>query len=245
MMNVKNAVITGGSGGLGKGCIANLKNNGWRTISVDIKPSGSCNPEERPDLEIIADVSDSGAVQNAFDSIMEYCVAPDALICLAGIVLDAAVFGIARGGIHTYPEQSWRKTMDVNLTGTFLCAREFVDRLVRKRHHGVVVTCSSPAANGAPGQSAYAASKAGVEAFTVSLARETAPFGIRVCGFRPALTLTPMAEQYPRHIIDSLASKSLIKRFARPEEIGEAIHFLLGNELASGRIFEFDGGLII
>lgn len=244
-MNIKNAVITGGSGGIGKGTIASLKSKGWRTISIDIKPSEPCNPEERPDLEIIADVSDASTIQNAFDSIMEYCVAPDALICLAGIVLDAPVLGIARGGIHIYPEQSWRKTIDVNLTGTFLCAREFVDRLVRKRHRGVIVTCSSPAASGAPGQSAYAASKAGVEAFTVSLAREIAPFGIRVCGFRPALTLTPMAEQYPRHIIDNLASKSLIKRFAKSDEIGEAILFILGSELASGRIFEFDGGLTI
>lgn len=244
-MNRKTAVLTGGSGGLGRAVIACLKKKGWKTVSLDRVPSTPETPDERPDREIIIDVRDSLSVAQAFDSVQEFSSKPDALICLAGVVFDAPVIGIARGAIQPYPEHSWRETLDINLTGTFLCAREFADRLIRERHRGVIVTCSSPAANGAPGQSAYAASKAGVEAFTISLAREIAPFGIRVCGFRPGLTLTPMADRYPRHLMDNLAQKSLLKRFAKPEEVGEAVYSILTNELAFGRIYCFDGGLDI
>lgn len=240
---MKTAVLTGGSGGLGRATIALLKRNGWRTVSIDINPPESEVAAELPDMHVTADVSDSIAVARAFDDIQNVAPCPDALLCFAGVVLDAPVLGIARGGLHPYPEQAWRKTIDVNLTGTFLCAREFVERLIKKRHKGTIVTCSSPAACGAPGQSAYAASKAGVEAFTVSLAREVAPFNIRVCGFRPALTDTPMAQQYPPHVMESLVKKSLLRRFAQAEEVADGIMFLLSNDLISGRIVEFDGGL--
>jgi 3-oxoacyl-[acyl-carrier protein] reductase len=242
---MKTAVLTGGSGGLGRAAISCLKKNGWQTISVDLETCNTNNPEERADKEIIMDVSNPESISKAFDAIQQFCMTPDALICLAGIVIDAPVIGIARGMLKPYPVEAWRTTLDINLTGTFLCAREYVERLIRKRHKGVIITCSSPAASGAPGQSAYAASKAGVEAFTISLAREVAPFGIRVCGFRPPLTNTPMADKYPQHIMDNLIRKSLLQRFARAEEVAETLHFLASNELASGRIFKFDGGLTL
>lgn len=241
----RTALITGGAGGLGLAIVECLTNHNWFTISVDIQSVEQDNVSVRPEMEIIADVSSPTDVREAFDSAEREFPDIDALICLAGVVHDAPLVGIKDKSLNAYSVESWEKTIAVNLTGTFLCAREFALRKIRKRQKGVIVTCSSPAASGAAGQHAYAASKAGVEAFTISLAWELAPWGIRVCGFRPALTRTAMAEKYPTHVLKSLTDRSLLGRFAEKHEIAESVLFLLNSDLVSGRILALDGGMRI
>ena len=239
----KTVVVTGGAGGLGRAVIALLKTKGWTTVSLDLQSDNRADSRSAPDLALVADVSSSSEIDEAFKQIEEQFHSLDALICLAGVVFDAPVVGISKREIQPYSEEHWRQTLDVNLTGTFLSAREFLLRNIKSRRKGVIVTCSSPAAVGSPGQAAYSASKAGVEAFTVALAREASPWGIRVCGLRPALTKTPMADRYPPHILDGLVKKSLLHRFAAAEEVAQAFLFLLESDLANGRIFSLDGGI--
>jgi 3-oxoacyl-[acyl-carrier protein] reductase len=239
--NEEIAVVTGGSGGLGTACINMLKKSGKYTISLDIKEPDS--EAAKPDLFIKTDVSDYSSVKNAFNKIENEKKKIGSLICLAGVVFDAPIIGIGKGSISEYSLDHWNQTIGVNLTGTFLCTKEFVLLSLKRRVKAVVVTCSSPAADGAPGQGAYAASKAGVEAFTTSIAQEVAPWGIRVCGIRPGLTMTPMAEKYPKRIMENLSKKSCAQRQFQPEEFASAIEFVLSNELAWGKILHLDGGI--
>ena len=238
----KTALITGGAGGLGLAVVECLKNHNWNTISMDLLNAKCANSSIIPDLEIKVDVSSPEEVQEAFNVAERKFPDINALICLAGVVYDAPLVGIMNKKFNLYNIENWDKTLGVNLTGTFLCSREFASRKIRKRQKGVIITCSSPAATGAAGQSAYAASKAGVEAFTVSLARELLPWGIRVCGFRPALTRTPMAEKYPPHVLKKLTDSNLIGRFAEKHEVAASVLFMLQSDLASGRILPLDGG---
>ena len=239
----KTVVVTGGAGGLGQAVVALLKHKGWTTVSLDLRSDNHTDSSHTPDLALVADVSSSSQIADAFKQVEEQFHSLDALICLAGVVFDAPVVGISKREIQPYSEEHWHRTLDVNLTGTFLSAREFLLRNIKMRRKGVIVTCSSPAAAGSPGQAAYSASKAGVEAFTVALAREASPWGIRACGLRPALTKTPMADRYPAHILEGLVKKSLLHRFAAAEEVAQAFLFLLESDLANGRIFNLDGGI--
>ena len=236
-------VVTGGAGGLGRGTIRCLRDVGWTTVSVDIAQATSAPESERADLEIVADVSNETQVKSAFVRIQEELAAPDALVCLAGIVHDGSVVAISKGSMSHYPLEHWKQTLAVNLTGTFLAAQCFLAQAITHRRRGTIVTCSSPAADGAPGQCAYSASKAGVEAFTRALAREAAPWNVRVCGFRPALTHTPMAEKYSDFILEGLIKKSLIGRFALSREVARTVRFLLESELAQGTILDASGGI--
>jgi 3-oxoacyl-[acyl-carrier protein] reductase len=238
----KTALITGGAGGIGKGLISYLQNQKWNCLSLDINNPHTGKPEPGL-LKYKVDIGDPEEIARGFEKIYNALESLDALICLAGVVHDAPVVGIKNKKLSVYPTSHWNSTMAVNLSGTFFCCREYAFRQIKRRQKGVIITCSSPAAVGAPGQSAYAASKAGIEAFTNSLARELAPWGIRVCGFSPAFTITPMAEKYPEPIRTSLAQKSLLRRPAELEEISKSIYHLMINELAIGRIFAFDGGI--
>lgn len=239
----KTAIITGGSGGIGSALVGVLKRAGWTVVSVDKSPFKPNEGQTTPDHEITVDVSNPEDIIRMFDIIDERVVNPFALICLAGVVFDAPLVGMRNKQIIRYDIEHWQETLKNNLTGTFLCCREYAHRQIRKRNQGVIITCSSPAADGSPGQCAYAASKAGIEAFTKSIARELAPWKIRACGIRPALTLTPMAEKYPAYILDQLISSSLIGRYAKCEEIAQAIMFLINSDIASGSIINFDGGI--
>ncbi len=238
-MKERTVLITGGNGGLGSACIEYLKDKGWNTISIDIYE----NKEIPSDLFIQADVVNADQVKKGFDTIEGKFSSIDALVCLAGIVFDAPLVGISKGSIETYDHENWFNTINVNLTGTFLCSREFAFRNIKKRNKGVIVTCSSPAAEGSPGQSAYSASKAGVEAFTKSIARELFAYGIRACCIRPGLVKTPMAELYSQSILKNLVNKSLLRRFVDAKEFAEAVHFLLNSDLPIGRVLELDGGI--
>lgn len=235
------AIVTGGSGGLGAACVNMLKKSGKYTVSLDIKEPDT--ETVKPDFFIKTDVSDHSSVKNAFQKIESEQKKIGSLICLAGVVFDAPIIGIGKGSITEYNLNNWNQTVGVNLTGTFLCTKEFVLLSLKKRAKTVVITCSSPAADGAPGQGAYAASKAGVEAFTTSIAQEVAPWGIRVCGIRPGLTITPMAEKYPRRIMENLSKKSCAQRQFQPDEFASAIEFILSNQLAWGKILHLDGGI--
>jgi NAD(P)-dependent dehydrogenase (short-subunit alcohol dehydrogenase family) len=232
------AIVTGGLGGLGQAVTAALRATSWKVATFDTLPEAP-----GPDLAITVDVSDETSVAAGFDRVERDLGPATAIVCLAGVVFDAPVVGLAPKKLSVYPLADWQRTLAVNLTGTFLCAREFAARAVKGRRKATVVTCSSPAADGAPGQAAYAASKAGVEALTRAMATELAPLGVRVCGFRPALTHTPMADRYPKHVLDRLKGRSQIGRYARPEEVAKLVLFLLDSELIAGETVRADGGL--
>lgn len=233
-------IITGGSSGLGLGIARYMSEQGWTVINLDAQRTQS--DSYRPDIELIIDVSSPEEVESVFQKVFSEHAATS-LVCMAGVVFDQPLVGIKNKTLKAFDFQDWQRTIDVNLTGTFLCIRAFASHLVKARMKGTAITCSSPAASGAAGQTAYSASKAGVEALTIAAAKELMPWGIRVCGIRPPLTKTPMAQQYPERIMDNLKKSSLIGRYAEPEETAQSIAFLLSSPLSSGRIYSFDGGI--
>ena len=131
-------------------------------------------------------------------------------------------------------EEIWTNVLQVNLTGTFIACREVVKRLIAVQHPGRIINITSVAAfhGSTSGQAADDASKGGMISFTVSLAREVAPYGITVNALAPGLMVTEMTEKKYLASKDKYLSRVPLGRFGETSEIADAVVFLCSDLLA-------------
>jgi len=130
------------------------------------------------------------------------------------------------------------------LNGVFYMTSHAVRKMVEQRRRGLIINISSICAAGNLGQSAYSASKAAVNALTVTWAKELGPFGIRVAGVAPGFTRTDTTiNSMSESVLNDWKSKTPSRRIADPLEIVEGILFIIRNDFFNGRILELDGGL--
>jgi 3-oxoacyl-[acyl-carrier protein] reductase len=157
--------------------------------------------------------------------------------------MDGLLVAEDEGWIRRLPTAQWRKVLDVNLTGQFLCAREAAAVMLERREpEGVIVNLSSLARAGNAGQSGYAASKAGLEAAARTWALELAQHGIRVAVIAPGVIRTPMLENISDEARAGLLSAIPLGRFGDPAEVWLALRFVLECRFFTGRVIEVDGG---
>jgi NAD(P)-dependent dehydrogenase (short-subunit alcohol dehydrogenase family) len=242
-------VVTGGSRGIGAAVCVLAAGRGYDVV---VNYSGEAAPAEavaeqvrasgRRALAVRADVSDEDDVRALFDAAAE-------LGRVTGLVNNAAIVGNTPGRLDSYAVDVVRRTLDVNVTGVFLCCREAVRRM-SARHGGAggaIVNISSTAARtGSAGEWVhYAASKAAVDTLTLGLAQEVAGEGIRVNAVRPGMIRTGLHEAagLPDRL-DRFARQIPMGRPGEPAEIAEAVLFLLSNasSFTTGAILEVGGG---
>jgi NAD(P)-dependent dehydrogenase (short-subunit alcohol dehydrogenase family) len=216
--------VTGGGSGLGAATARMLAENGANAVLADVDEEGG----ERAAAElgdrakfVRTDVTDEGSVRDALDVAVGTFGALNGVVNCAGIGPAAKVVG--RKGVHDLG--LFRKTVEINLVGTFNVIRLAAVKLSENEpneegERGVVVNTASVAAyDGQIGQAAYAASKGGVVALTLPVARELASSGIRVMTIAPGLFETPMLAALPEEAKDSLGKQvPFPPRLGRPEE---------------------------
>ncbi|MGW3997878.1 SDR family oxidoreductase [Amycolatopsis sp. NPDC004772] len=242
-------IVTGGSRGIGA-AIGTLA--AARGYDVVVNYSGDAEPAEavaaqvrasgRQALAVRADVSDEGDVRALFDAAAE-------LGPVTGLVNNAAIVGNTPGRLEDYAVDVVRRTLDVNVTGVFLCCREAVRRMSTRHggEGGAIVNISSTAARtGSAGEWVhYAASKAAVDTLTFGLAQEVAADGIRVNAVRPGMIRTGLhdAAGLPDRL-DRLAPQIPLGRPGEPAEIAEAVLFLLSaaSSFTTGAVLDVGGG---
>jgi NAD(P)-dependent dehydrogenase (short-subunit alcohol dehydrogenase family) len=147
-------------------------------------------------------------------------------------------------------EADWDRVLGVNLKGTFLLSRQVLPVMMKRGKGAVVNVASISGLLGWPAYAAYCASKGGVVQLTRQMAVDYAPHGIRVNCICPGTTLTPLAErlfqqeQDPESVQATIAARHPLGRFARPEEIAQAVLFLASEEASfiTGAILPVDGG---
>jgi len=220
-MTARTALVTGANGGIGAAITDRLRADGFDVLTLDVV--GPCDLQ----LDIVADP-----------------LPPDVLSRVDVCVSNAAIVDtIAR--THRMTGEQWRRDIDVNLTGAFRVIQACIGGM-RERHWGRIVAISSVAGHaGAPGQIAYAASKAGLHGMMRTIASENARYGITANCVLPGMVATPKALAMPESVRDRILPLIPMGRFAEPAEIAGLVGYLAGENAGylTAQEIEVHGGL--
>ncbi|GGA07265.1 MULTISPECIES: SDR family NAD(P)-dependent oxidoreductase [Sphingobium] len=241
------AIVTGGASGLGGATAARLARGGARVTLFDLNAElGTAHADAIGGQFMKVDVTDEGAVAAAFEQ-------AEALHGVARILVNCA--GIAPaiktvGKEHApHPLDVFRRTVEVNLIGTFCMIARFAASLAKadeiEGERGVIVNTASVAAfDGQIGQAAYSASKGGVVGMTLPIARDLAQHKIRVMTIAPGIFLTPMLEAFPQHVQDALGAQvPHPSRLGKPDEYAQLVDSIIANPMLNGEVIRLDGAI--
>lgn len=242
----RTALVTGASRGIGKAIVLALAAEG-----ADVALNYVANEETAQRLAeqiqalgrravlVRADVSDYPDTFRMAQDVLEAFGHLDILVNNAGVTSDKTFVKMDHA--------AWRKVLAVNLDGVFNCTKVFVDQMVRQAYGRIVNITSVIGQIGNFGQANYAASKAGVAAFTKSLAKELAGKGITVNAVAPGFIETEMLEVVPERVKLRLLDQIPLKRFGRPEEVARAVVYLCSadGDYITGAELAINGGLFM
>jgi 3-oxoacyl-[acyl-carrier protein] reductase len=243
------AIVTGAASGIGY-CIAlEMARAGAQVMAVDIDTDGlqelqaeNKNLSGKIHTEEL-DVANESAVKNLLEEATKKLGYINILVNNAGILRDGLLVTREEGWLRKFPTAQWKRVIDVNLTGAFFMAREFVAAAMGMNNSpSLIVNISSVTSCGNPGQSNYSASKAGLDAQTRTWALELAPHGFRVAGIAPGLTHTPMLADVSESARAEMIDKIPLGRMAQPEEIWLAMRFIIECDYFTGSTVEVNGG---
>jgi len=239
-------VVTGGASGLGAAVVRAFRAKGATVTIFDRDGErGTELARETGAQACQVDVTDEISVATGLAEAVETMGRVTGLVNCAGIATGARVVG--RDGPHDLG--LFRRTLDINLTGSFnclrLCAAEMARNAPVEGERGVIVNTASVAAfDGQKGQAAYAASKAGIAGMTLPAARDLASLGIRINAIAPGVFLTPMLEGLGEDIRDSLAAEvTFPRRLGDPAEFAALAAFIYECGYLNGEVIRLDGAL--
>ncbi len=231
----KLALVTGASRGIGRAIAAELAGAGAQVV---VGYRSSADEAEALAAEIggravQADVADpdqaARLVQEAGDL--------DILVNNAGLTRD--------GLIARMSDEDWRTVLDTNLGGVFHTCRAAARGMMRRRSGSIVNVTSIVGLHGNPGQTNYAASKAGIVGFTKSLAKELGSRGVRANAIAPGYIATALTNVLPEDVRGAILTNTALGRLGEPEDVAGAVRFLCSDEASfiTGEVLLVDGGL--
>ncbi len=241
----KVALVTGGGNGIGRAISLLFSRNGARVVVGDIETADA----ERVSTEIIenhgeaipltVDVVRKTSVNHMVDEVLKRWGRIDILVNNAG--------GAIRKQVLEMEEAEWDQIVDLNLKSTFLCSQAVLPAMTRQAYGKIVSLSSIYGFTGSESRANYAAAKAGVAAFTKSLALEVAHAGINVNAIAPGLVATPRVRgRYSDEDWQNRVSTFPVGRAAEPEEIAQAALFLVQdqNRYVTGQTIHVNGGTL-
>lgn len=243
----KTVVITGGAGGLGQAMAQACTELGANIALVDLASERlSSFSDSANNIHTFAcNLTVETEVVNTFSQINEALGSIDVLVNNAGITNDSLIYANKNNEVKTMSLQRFESVIDVNLNGSFLCAREAIEHMVAAQTKGLIVNISSISRAGNYGQTNYSASKAAVAAMTTTWSKELARYGIRSAAIAPGFIGTEMVAKMPDHVLQKMCAQIPAGRLGKPEEIAHGLRFIIENDYFNGRVLELDGGLRI
>ena len=248
------ALVTGGASGMGRHFVLSLAKAGADVAFCDVNVDGIKEVEaEAVDLPgkvkgIEANVADEDSVCALIHGAHEALGGLDVLINNAGIFRDGLLVKKDKvtGEIKKMSLRKWQSVIDVDLTGPFLCTREFAAKVIATdTRPSVVVNISSIARYGNVGQSNYSAAKAGLVADTQLWGKELARHGIRTGAIAPGFVDTPILQGMPPDVLQAMLKPVPLRRVGKPSEIWQAVKFIIECDYFTGRCIDVDGGLTL
>jgi len=245
-------IVSGGAQGMGRHFALRLAEAGGQVAVGDVNVDGLAETvalARSAPGKIHAralDVTQEADIQSFVGWAHQAMGGLNALINNAGILRDALLVKRDRttGQVSVLSREHWDAVIAVNLTGATFLTREAVRKMVETdTRPGVVVNLASIARHGNRGQSNYVAAKAALAANTLTWAREFAPFGIRVGAVAPGMIDTPMTRSMNPKARDALVAAIPVGRIGVPEDVWQAVKFVLECDYFDGRTVDVDGGL--
>ena len=244
------ALVTGAGSGLGAAVSEILVSRGGRVLLLDVNAATGAAMEAKLGASarfVPTDVTSEADGRAAVARALSYFGRVDILVNCAGIAPGEKVLG--RNGPHLL--EGFRRAIEINLIGTFNMLRLAAEAMAAQDpdpttgERGLIVSTASIAAyEGQIGQAAYSASKGGVAAMTLPIARELARHGIRVVTIAPGIFETPMMAGMPQETQDALgASVPFPPRLGRPAEFAMLVEHIVGNVMLNGEVIRLDGAL--
>jgi 2-hydroxycyclohexanecarboxyl-CoA dehydrogenase len=237
----KTAVVTGGASGIGRALAIQLAAAGASVAILDRDGAGAKSTVGELDgehLSLEVDLQDRKAIQAAGPRVLAELGVPD-------IVVNAAGWDIIENFLDNSRDY-WDQVVDINLRGPIEVSRVFLEPMAERNQGGRIVNVASDAGRvGSSGEAVYAGAKGGIIAFSKSLAREVARFGITVNTVCPGPTDTPLFRSQPQKMQDALVRAIPLRRLARPSEVANAIVFFASDQASfmTGQVVSVSGGL--
>jgi len=236
----RTAIVTGGAQGIGLAIVKRLVASGakvriWdrddRALAGTIASLGSAVTGDT------IDVTDLAVIERGVRSALETLARIDVLVNNAGIA------GMTKPVVD-YPVDEWKRVLDIDLTGPFLCCRAVVPHMVRSGYGRIVNMASVAGKEGNPNAAAYASAKGGLIAFTKALGKELAQSGVLVNCVTPAAAQTAILDQVTPEFAKFMLSKIPMGRFVKVDEIAALACWLASEDcsFSTGGVFDISGG---
>ena len=235
------AIVTGGAGGLGSAVAARLAADGFRVAIADIAEAVAASARTSPGTGTVfpvpVDVTDPESAAAMSAAVLDRWGRVDVLVNNAGVAGPTAQ-------VVDYPPDAWERVIAVNLTGVFHCTRACLPLMTARGYGRIVNIASIAGKDGNPEMSAYSASKAGVIAFTKSVAKETARSGVLVNCVVPGVIDAGLTAKAPDEERRLFQSRIPMGRMGTPGELAELVSWLASERcsFSTGAAFDLSGG---
>ena len=234
---MKTALVTGASRGIGKAIAEKLKADNYKVLGTATSDSGVDTLNSNDIEGYLLDLNSKDSIENFWSKLESDNKTISVLVNNAGITRDNIILRMS--------DEEWSDIMNVHLYGTFQLSKRALKMMLKKKWGRIINISSASASIGNRGQSNYAAAKAGVEAFTKSLAKEVGKRDITINAVAPGFISTDMTENNKGVNADYLVKEIPLGRFGKPEEVASLISFMCsdGASYITGQTIHINGGL--